>query len=839
MREEFRGMGAAYLILLVSAIPGILLFWRADHVLTYRDRQRLETEAVQARDQAETCFREVSHVLHGLRGFFLASQEVNGPEWNLILDSVGFTESATGFRSLGFAIRVLPDELERHTLENRAVRKDYQVLPEGERPEYFPIIFFRDQEIGDVKALGWDPYSSEPRRAAMETSRDFGIPVATPRIETRLPWIKGATKGHVVYLPVFRDEISPKTLEERRKKLVGYVFAACRPEQLWPAILPSKSGLLEFEVFEEKGHRLYASGTNISELSIEMPVSAFGLKWKLRVNALKPFVNPVRPYALLGVFCGATAVSLTLFSLARAQAGARADAERMADQWKAAEFQLQAETERLAVTLRSIADGVITTDTSGRIVLLNRAAELITGWTQGEAEGRSLSEVFTILDEKTGEPLANPAKGVLADGGVAEAGPGGVLRGRDGVERFVAESAAAIRNQKGQVIGAALVFRDVTEKRRFERELLKASKLESVGLLAGGIAHDFNNILSIVMGNISFCRMMTPQAGPLNDRLQQAEKGCLRARELTQQLLTFAKGGAPIRKAVSITEIINESTAFAAHGSNVVCKMEAPPDLWAVEVDEGQMSQVFNNLVINAVQAMPDGGSLRIAMENLESHPRMTGRCVHITVQDTGPGIRGDHLGKIFDPYFSTKEGGSGLGLATTYAIIKKHQGLITVDSVEGQGSTFHIYLPATNAEPEPKAPAAIPASPGQGRVLVMDDESEILDLARASLSKMGYDVDVAADGVEAILKFESARNSGVPFDAVIMDLTVPGGMGGKEAMRRLREIDPRVRAIVSSGYSQDPVMANYREFGFAGVVEKPYQVEALARKLASVLGEG
>lgn len=490
MREELRGMGSAYLILLVSAIPGMLLFWRADHVLNYRDRQRLETEAVQARDQVEGCFRDVSQVLHGVRGIFLASQEINGQEWNLILDSVGFTESSTGFRDLGFALRVKAADLEKHTKDYQAVRNGYRVFPGGDRPEYFPIIFLRDQKLGDVKALGWDPHSSSARRAVMEAARDLGNPVATPRIEMRQPGTLERMNGHIVYLPVFRDEISPATLEERREKLVGYVFTSCRPEQLWPAILPIKPDLLEFEVFEEKGHRVYASGTNVSELSIEMPVTAFGLNWRLRVNALKPFVNPVRPYALLGVFCGAMAVSLTLFSLARSQAQARADAERMADQWKAAESQLQAETERLAVTLRSIADGVITTDTSGRIVLLNRAAELVTGWTQGEAEGRLLSEVFKVLNEKTGEPMGNPAEGVLADGGVAEASAGGILRGRNGVERVVAESAAAIRNQKGQVIGAVLVFRDMTEKRRFERELLKASKLESVGLLAGGIAHD-------------------------------------------------------------------------------------------------------------------------------------------------------------------------------------------------------------------------------------------------------------------------------------------------------------------------------------------------------------
>jgi nitrogen-specific signal transduction histidine kinase/ActR/RegA family two-component response regulator len=386
-----------------------------------------------------------------------------------------------------------------------------------------------------------------------------------------------------------------------------------------------------------------------------------------------------------------------------------------------------------------------------------------------------------------------------------------------------------------------VVFRDITEKRRFETELLRSSKLESLGVLAGGIAHDFNNILSIVLGNVSLCKMISDPNSEIHSRLSNAEKGCHRARDLTQQLLTFAKGGAPIRKAASIQEIVQESAAFAARGSGVICKHESDPDLWPVEADEGQISQVFNNLVINAVQAMPRGGSLKTRAKNCSvteamSLPVRPGRYVHIIVEDSGCGISSEQIGRIFDPYYTTKKNGSGLGLATTYAIIQKHDGCITVESRVGHGTTFQIYLPASNSAPQLKnaEPHALPK--GVGRILVMDDELPIRDIARASLVHLGYEVDTAEHGNEALEKFQSAKSEGRPYTAVIMDLTVPGGMGGKETMERLLDIDPKVQAIVSSGYSHDPVMANYRDFGFAGVVEKPYKIESLAKALAAII---
>ncbi|MDX1953345.1 MAG: PAS domain S-box protein, partial [Verrucomicrobiota bacterium] len=516
---------------------------------------------------------------------------------------------------------------------------------------------------------------------------------------------------------------------------------------------------------------------------------------------------------------------------------AEADQER-----KRAEMALEAEKERLGVTLSSIADGVIATDLHGTILLMNGVAETITGWSQAEALHRNIGEVFPTLDDRTRQQLSNPVMRVLQRPEHNEATQHVILLCRNDQERLVTESAAPIRDHDGKLIGAVLVFRDITQKRKIETELVKASKLESVGLLAGGIAHDFNNILSIILGNVTLAKMISPDGSQIFDRLTQAEKGCLRAKDLTQQLLTFAKGGAPIRKAISIIELVKDSTGFAMRGSNVNCQTIAPPDLWAVDVDEGQISQVINNLVINAVQAMPDGGTIHIAMENVEVEsesrlPLKQGRYVMLSVKDTGVGISPQHLGRIFDPYFTTKQTGSGLGLATAYSIVQKHEGYITVESKLGLGTTFYLYLPATTEVSIVNNSSSRKAAPrGHGRILVMDDEQAILDLARATLGHLGYEVEVARDGNEAIQLYSETYRTVNRFAAVIMDLTVPGGMGGREAMKRLREIDPLVKGIVSSGYSQDPVMANFREHGFLGVVDKPYEVSLLAQTLHNVI---
>ncbi len=507
---------------------------------------------------------------------------------------------------------------------------------------------------------------------------------------------------------------------------------------------------------------------------------------------------------------------------------------------KETENTLAAEKERLAVTLRSIGDGVITTDTEGKIVLVNIVAEKLTGWSQREAQGRPLTEVFTIINEKTRQPCENPVDKVLASGQIIGLVNHTVLVARDGLERSIADSGAPICDQEGRTVGVVLVFRDVSEQVRMEDERLKIKKLESVGVLAGGIAHDFNNILSAILGNLNLAQLDSCLEEETRKLLCAAEKASLRARDLTQQLLTFSKGGEPMKETASIGEIIRESANFVLHGSPVACRYIIPDDLWLVDIDKGQMSQVVQNIILNARHAMSKGGAIEVCCENVEGSADIrdflpdTGRAVKITISDTGIGIPAAMLDKIFDPYFTTKQEGSGLGLAITHSIISKHGGNISAQSTPGQGTTFTLLLPASLEERNVVRGAdAMPTiEGGNARGMIMDDEEIVRTVVSSMLTHLGYEVVEARDGKEALFLYRSYRDEDRPIDFVIMDLTIPGGMGGKEAVQEILALDPAAKVIVSSGYSNDPVMANCRQYGFSAAINKPFQMEDIVRAL-------
>ncbi len=479
----------------------------------------------------------------------------------------------------------------------------------------------------------------------------------------------------------------------------------------------------------------------------------------------------------------------------------------------------------------------------GMIKFLNPRTMELTGYSETELMSRPFQDFIHPDDQ---EMVLDHHLGILKAVKPPQV-PAFRIVDREGEIRWL-ESSTVVVTWHGRPGSAILHFlNDITERKRMEEELLKIQKLESVGVLAGGIAHDFNNILTAILGNISLAEMYLEPgtaSGKVIERLREAERASMQARELTQQLLTFSKGGAPVKELATIGEIAKDAATFASRGSNVVCEFSIPDDLWLVEIDPGQINQVINNLVINADQAMPKGGTIKLQAENIsigpeDALPLEDGEYIKLSVKDQGVGIPEAIIQNIFDPFFTTKQAGNGLGLASSYSIIQKHNGYITVESEMGVGTTFHIYLPASTEKTliTEKKEEATPIM-GNGRILVMDDESHIRDLTAAVLSKLGYSVSTSMDGAEAIRLYQEAENSGRPYDAVIVDLTIPGGMGGKETVERLMEIDPNVKAIVSSGYSTDPVMSNFREYGFQGVIAKPYKIMELSAVLHEVANE-
>jgi len=501
---------------------------------------------------------------------------------------------------------------------------------------------------------------------------------------------------------------------------------------------------------------------------------------------------------------------------------------------KKAEDDLAAEKDNLAVTLRSIGDGVITTDTKGKIVMLNRVAEALTEWTSKEATGLPLLDVFKIINQNNRQPCTNPVEKVLTTGDIVELANHTSLISRSGKEIIIADSAAPIHNKQSQTIGVVLVFRDMTEKHKLEESIQKTQKLESLGLLAGGIAHDFNNLLGGIFGYIEMAMNETEKTQVLN-YLSESLNSMDRAKNLTQQLLTFSKGGKPIKKIERLFPFIQESVKFALSGTSVSSDFNVEDDLWLCKFDKNQISQVIENLTINAQQAMPNGGQIEITAENISfsenEHAELpAGKYVRLSIKDHGIGIPRTFLPRIFDPYYTTKSKGQGLGLASCYSIANRHEGCIDVESTPGQGSKFSLYLPAcAEADKTITTNQGHNQHKGKGIFLVMDDEDANQQIMKIRLETFGYKVVLTKEGQEAVDYFKSAKQEGKNVSGMIFDLTVPGGMGGQEAIKKIREICKYTPAFVASGYSNDPVMAEPEKYGFNSSICKPFTSDELA----------
>lgn len=515
--------------------------------------------------------------------------------------------------------------------------------------------------------------------------------------------------------------------------------------------------------------------------------------------------------------------------------------------------------ERLDLTLHSIGDAIMAVDHEGKIIFMNKIAEEMTGLNQGEALGKPLAEVFLVKDELTGAEQENPWPKAMVSGQQIDLKDYTLLVSLDGQERCIAGNIVTIPpGQKKHLQEMVLVFRDITEKKKQAKEAERASKLESIGFLAGGLAHDLNNMLTTVMGSLSLAKMMEPAEDEIRGILTDGEQAAEKAKALLIQLVTFAKGGLPIKKKVFLTQLIKDTVASALRNNQRDYVLSLPENLWAVEADEGQLRQVINNLIINADQAMPAGqGIIMIQAENiqftevkmLEGIKIPAGDYLKISIIDQGIGLPKEDLLKIFDPYFTftTKRDTSGLGLAVAYSIIKNHRGYLTVSSEKDRGTTFSLYIPALpgsdkekqiNSSQEKMAdqPREKIEPGSQGRILIVDDQPLVRKTLVRMLAHFGYEAEEAKDGVEALDLFNKAKAAHQPFDALILDLIIPGCPGGEEILQQLMDIDPKVKAIASSGYANDPIMAHFQDYGFSACLNKPFTSENLKQVLSQLI---
>ena len=505
-----------------------------------------------------------------------------------------------------------------------------------------------------------------------------------------------------------------------------------------------------------------------------------------------------------------------------------------------------------AHAMRNIGEAVITIDAGGRVMFFNDAAGKLTGWSFEEARGIPVEKIVDVCGENGNSGLLAELFGACGTSQERKAEMSFIVKARPigpltGVEQTVACRGYGIV-EKGRPAGTVLVFRDITQTHLMEEEILKIRKLESIGVLAGGIAHDFNNILTGITTYLFMAKVSVNGNSEAAMLIGEAEKAAFKATTLTKQLLSFSKGGPSIREITSVKPLIQDTVGFSLSGSNVDYKLEIDDDVAQVKVDKGQIDQALNCVLVNAVQAMPGGGTVTIGADNyiveeknagdviMKPLPIPAGRYVRISIEDEGVGIPRENLEHLFDPYFTTKKECAGLGLTTAYSIIKKHGGHIYVESTEGRGSLFALFLPALNVTNGMASGTEPPEYKGAGKILIMDDDIIVRTVVQTLLKKAGYSPVCTANGKDALERYVDALTKKDPFIVTIMDLTIPGGMGGKETVKKLREIDQAAKVIVFSGYSNDAIITNYREYGFNGVLSKPFSIDEFMQTIATVL---
>ena len=827
-------------VLLVASVFLQSLRTRIDRAERDALEHRFRAEAGRVVTKVHERMDAYDEILRGVAGLLAASSAVTRSEFGAYMSHLELGSAYRGIQGVGLALVLPPAGVADHEARVRAEGfPAYAVHPESDAPLRTSIVYLEPFEGRNLRAFGYDMFSEPVRRAAMERARDSGLPATSRPVRLVQETNQDVQPGVLTYLALYRGGVRPSTMEKRREWLVGWAYSPLRTRDLLEGILHGEALPFRLRVLDgsapDGGTVLHDSQPEAAgpvEFTFDAPLDVNGAPWVLRFTAGEAFVAagrqraPALDVALLG------AMALLLAGVtAAAVAGWRARSQALDEMAGRGE----AEAGFREIAERSQAGILIVRD--GEVVYANPAA--------AEAAGRppvGLLGPFPSIVEAVVHPEDRARVTALRP---SPETPGRIesrlrcrVRRPEGELRSVEVTERATRFEGEPAL--LLTLYDVTDRERIDEELARTQRLESLALLAGGMAHDFNNLLTSVFGHAEAARHGLPPEASARHELDVVVSALDRARDLTRQLLTFATGGAPRHQVVPVAKMLEEAVRIGLGGSSLRARVEVEPGTPPVDVDEGQMNQVLSNLLVNARQAIAGAGQVV-----LRARPRAArsgefpgvepGPCVEITVRDDGPGIPPETLPRVFDPFFTTRPGGTGLGLATCHSIVRRHGGHVSIASRLGEGTTVTVILPAAKGPAAAEAPpaAGVAAGVGRLRVLLLDDERLVARAGEKLLARGGHEVEVVATGEAAVAAWRRAREEGRPFDVGLFDLTVVGGLGGGEAIRRIREFDPHARAIACSGYFDDDVMASPGAFGFAGALPKPYLVADLDAALA------
>lgn len=852
--EHIRRFHTAYWVLVIGLSASLAMsVWLHSTVADHQKAMfRLATEDTFR--ILDLYFTRDLKLLSGLKALFDAHNLLEADQVQTYLRSIGFFNNSGAIGNVGVCTPLLASSPE--ALQNAYFKKGFhRFLPSAlkARKETLPILLWMDSSHGRLDGAGWEAFNSPRIQQAMSLAQDSGTPAATLKVPLRTSANSGPLNGFIIFYPLYTTPRTPPTVVERRRQCVGFIFGTFPSDPLWGNMLRAVTPrIMSFSVYDsprmQKEDLLFnfnkalddktkTSSSSSPKYTTLQAQNALGRPWYYLIRSRDPLNQSLEDKLPMLCLAGGVLVSLFLFVV---EMRGFQQSEKLMTRVGAAGTALQEEKDMLAVTLRSIVDGVITTEVEGHITLMNLAAERLTGWPQHLAAGLPVASVFKVrLQSNESGPIPDFNE-VLRSGKTFDSTPPLIIVDRNGKQRTISAGVAPIRDKVGTARGLVIVFRDITERQRLENQLRHAQKMEAFGQLAGGVAHDFNNILTVIQSHAALMQTEDANSTAIIESAKEIQQATERAASLTRQLLTFSRRGTIQLADIDLNDIVSNMMKMLQRiiGDHVSLEARYMPQKAMVRADAGMMEQVLMNLAVNSRDAMPKGGRLMIETTSADFDATTLPSCnlarpgqyIRLSVSDTGTGITPENLPRIFEPFFTTKEigKGTGLGLATVLGIVEQNSGWIDVQSQVGMGTTFHIYLPRQEHPLSTVRKTSGNESPGGTEtILLVEDEPAVRALALHLLQRKGYRVLEAGNGPQAV---EIWKRNAETIDLLLTDMLMPGGIMGMELAQKLRKENPSLKVILSSGYQEEISSEETAHLEGCFFLQKPYPPSRLAQ---------